>query len=70
MKSMTEKVILTGPDGNNVPLVTATVEVPGGAWIVPPPSDPPLLHEPRASKSVAQDTNLLSDSFDIFIGYE
>ena len=41
----------------------------GGAVVLPPP-DPPPLHEPRASRSVAQVTNLLNKLVDTFIGYE
>ena len=59
VKLVTEILILTGLDGNDVPLVTVIVGVPGET--PPPPSDPPPLHEARLSKSVAQATTLMSD---------
>ena len=34
MKSVTENVIFTGLERNEVPLVTVTMEEPGGAWIM------------------------------------
>jgi hypothetical protein len=47
----------------------ANFALPAGGAVVLPPSDPPLLHELKASKSVAQAITLLSDWFDISIGY-
>jgi hypothetical protein len=50
-------------------MVVEPVAGVGGAVVLPPP-DPPPLHELRASKNVAQITNLLNKLVDIFIDCE
>ena len=63
-------VTSTGPGGKVAPwqgLLMVKGLVPVTHAAPDPAPDPPLLHEARASKSVAQATNLLSDWFQPFI---